>query len=80
MTLRPLFAPIVVLAAFPLIAAGLPKKGEPRSASRLSDRAGRSTPNRRSSLSNSADLKFEVLPETEQLKGVATLAFTARRR
>ena len=77
MTLRPLFIPIIVLSAFPALAAGLPKKGEPAISVQTQRSGGPIDPEQAKLAFDSADLKVEVLPETEQLKGVATLVFTA---
>ena len=83
MLLRFLLAPTLLLAAFPLptsslIAAGLPKKGEPAISVQTQRSGGPIDPEQAKLAFDSADLKFEVLPETEQLKGVATLVFTAK--
>ena len=59
-------------------AADLPKKGEPP-LTRLTMLSGGVRPAEQLALQfDAADLRFEVLPQTEQLNGVATLSFTAR--
>jgi len=75
MLARSLFA----LAALSLTGASeLPKKGEPAISAQTQRSGGPIDPDQARLSFDSADLKFEVLPETEQLKGVATLVFTAR--
>jgi len=78
MFLRSLFASGLVLAAFPLAAASLPKKGEPAISVQTQRSGGPIDPDQARLAFDSADLKFEILPETERLKGVATLVFTAK--
>lgn len=66
-------------AALALPAANLPKKGEPAITAQTQKSGGPRDPDQLALQFDAADLAFEVLPETEQLKGVATLAFTAKR-
>jgi len=61
-----------------LAAAPLPKKGEPAITAQTQRSGGVLTPEQTALTFDSADLAFEVLPETESLNGVATLVFTAR--
>ena len=61
-----------------LAAAPLPKKGEPAITAQTQRSGGVLTPEQTALRFDSADLAFEVLPETESLNGVATLAFTAK--
>ncbi len=59
-------------------AAPLPKKGEPAITAQTQRSGGVLTPEQTALRFDSADLAFEVLPETESLNGVATLTFTAK--
>jgi len=59
-------------------AAPLPKKGEPAITAQTQRSGGVLTPEQTALQFDSADLAFEVLPETESLNGVATLTFTAK--
>ncbi|QCB43398.1 M1 family peptidase [Sphingomonas sp. PAMC26645] len=61
-----------------LAAAPLPKKGEPVITAQTQRSGGVLTPEQTALQFDSADLAFEVLPETESLNGVATLVFTAK--
>lgn len=61
-----------------LAAAPLPKKGEPAITAQTQRSGGVLTPEQTALTLDSADLAFEVLPETESLNGVATLVFTAK--
>ena len=61
-----------------LTAATLPKKGEPAITPQTEKSGGVIDPEQAKLAFDSADLAFEVLPETETLRGVATLSFTAR--
>ncbi len=61
-----------------LAAAPLPKKGEPTITAQTQRSGGVLTPEQTALQFDSADLAFEVLPETESLNGVATLVFTAK--
>ncbi|MEG3172630.1 M1 family metallopeptidase [Sphingomonas sp. ZB1N12] len=61
-----------------LAAAPLPKKGEPAITAQTQRSGGVLTPEQTALRFDSADLAFEVLPETESLNGVATLVFTAK--
>ncbi len=69
----------VTLPALALLAATpLPKKGEP-AITELTKTSGGIRPAEQLALRfDSADLSFEVLPDTETLNGVATLSFTAK--
>ncbi len=68
---------IVPLALLALTAADLPKKGEP-ALTPLTMRSGGERPAEQLQLRfDAADLRFEVLPDIEQLRGDATLIFTA---
>ena len=60
-----------------LAAAPLPKKGEPTLTAQTQRSGGVLTPEQTALRFDSADLAFEVLPDTQSLTGVATLAFTA---
>ena len=59
-------------------AAPLPKKGEPAITAQTQRSGGVLTPEQTALRFDSADLAFEVLPETESLNGVAKLTFTAK--
>ncbi|PZO74869.1 MAG: peptidase M1 [Sphingomonas taxi] len=61
-----------------LAAAPLPKKGEPAITAQTQRSGGVLTPEQTALRFDSADLAFEVLPETESLNGVATLVFIAK--
>jgi aminopeptidase N len=61
-----------------LAAAPLPKKGEPAITAQTQRSGGVLTPEQTALQFDSADLAFEVLPQTESLNGVATLVFTAK--
>jgi aminopeptidase N len=61
-----------------LAAAPLPKKGEPAITAQTQRSGGVLTPEQTALRFDSADLAFEVLPETESLNGVATLVFTGK--
>jgi len=61
-----------------LAAAPLPKKGEPAITAQTQRSGGVLTPEQTALRFDSADLAFEVLPETESLNGIATLVFTAK--
>jgi aminopeptidase N len=61
-----------------LAAAPLPRKGEPAITAQTQRSGGVLTPEQTALRFDSADLAFEVLPETESLNGVATLVFTAK--
>ena len=66
------------LAALTLTAATLPKKGEPPITAQTQKTGGPIDPDQAKLRFDAADLAFEVLPETETLRGVATLSFTAK--
>ncbi|MES3109584.1 M1 family metallopeptidase [Sphingomonas aurantiaca] len=61
-----------------LAAAPLPKKGEPAITAQTQRSGGVLTAEQTALTFDSADLAFEVLPESESLNGVATLVFTAK--
>ncbi|HXH17285.1 MAG TPA: M1 family metallopeptidase [Sphingomonas sp.] len=61
-----------------LAATPLPKKGEPAITAQTQRSGGVLTPEQTALRFDSADLAFEVLPETESLNGIATLVFTAK--
>ncbi len=69
---------LVASATALLAAAPLPKKGEPAITAQTQRSGGVLTPEQTALRFDSADLAFEVLPETESLTGVATLVFTAK--
>ena len=70
---------MIALALFALAATGpLPKKGEPAITALTQQSGGPIDPDQAKLTFNSADLSFEVLPDTETLNGVATLVFTAK--
>jgi len=70
---------LLVISALGLLAAApLPKKGEP-AITALTQTSGGIRPAEQLALRfDSADLTFEVLPDTETLNGVAALGFTAK--
>lgn len=59
-------------------AAPLPKKGEPAITAQTQRSGGVLTADQTALTFESADLAFEVLPDTESLNGVATLIFVAK--
>ena len=59
-------------------ATTLPKKGEPAITAQTARSGGVIDPDQAKLGFDAADLSFEVLPETETLRGVATLSFTAK--
>jgi len=68
-----------LLAAALLTAAGpVPKKGEPPITALTQTSGGVRPPEQLALQFDSADLQFEVLPETQTLNGIATLIFTTR--
>ena len=70
---------LACLAALALTAASpLPKKGEPAITEQTQKSGGERPAEQRALQFDSADLSFEVLPDTEQLSGIATLGFTAK--
>lgn len=75
MTIRLLFAASTLAL---LAAAPLPKKGEPPITAQTQRSGGILTAEQTALTFESADLAFEVLPETESLNGVATLTFVAK--
>ena len=69
----------MILLAFALATADtLPKKGEPPITAQTQRSGGPIDPDQAKLAFDRADLAFEVLPDTETLNGIATLAFTAR--
>lgn len=68
----------VLLACLSLTAATLPKKGEPPITAQTQKSGGAIDPDQAKLTFASADLAFEVLPETQTLRGIATLDFAAR--
>ena len=71
-------ASLVALIAGPAAGQTLPKKGEPAISKQTQKSGGVIDADQAKLQFDTADLKFEVLPETQTLKGVATLAFTAK--
>lgn len=71
-----MFALALVAAILP--AASLPGKGEPPLTEQTMNSGGVRPPEQRAMAFDSADLAFEVLPDTHVLTGIATLAFTAK--
>ncbi|WP_308814441.1 M1 family metallopeptidase [Sphingomonas sp. GV3] len=71
---------LLAISALALVAAapGLPKKGEPPITEQTQKSGGERPPEQMALRFDTADLSFEVLPETETLNGVATLGFTAK--
>jgi aminopeptidase N len=71
--------PVLALAALSLTAAiDLPKKGEPAITEQTQRSGGIIDPDQAKLKFDHADLKFEVLPVTQELRGLATLTFTAK--
>ncbi|MFA6115745.1 MAG: M1 family metallopeptidase [Sphingomonas sp.] len=71
--------PVLALAALSLTAAiDLPKKGEPAITEQTQRSGGVIDPDQAKLKFDHADLKFEVLPVTQELRGLATLTFTAK--
>ena len=68
----------LLLCCLALTAAGLPKKGEPRLTEQTKKSGGPIDSDQARLAFDAADLSFEVLPETETLRGVATLSFSAK--
>ena len=73
----PLLIPLAFFSAA-LAAAPLPKKGEPPLTEQTMRSGGVIDADQAKLTFVSADLAFEVLPETERLEGVATLVFTTK--
>jgi aminopeptidase N len=69
---------LLTLSLMGLTAATLPKKGEPPLTAQTRKSGGPIDPDQAKLGFDVADLAFEVLPETETLRGVATLSFTAK--
>lgn len=74
--MSPRLLPFLPLLAL-LCAGQLPKQGEPAITAQTQKSGGPLTPEQAALRFDHADLRFEVLPQTEQLRGVATLSFTA---
>ncbi|WP_404369773.1 M1 family metallopeptidase [Sphingomonas sp. MMS24-J45] len=68
---------LATVALLALIAAGLPEKGKPPLTPQTQKSGGPIDPDQARLRFDAADLAFEVLPDTETLRGVATLSFTA---
>ena len=68
----------LTLVALAAATGPLPKKGEPPITALTQRSGGVIDPEEAKLTFDSADLSFEVLPDTETLNGVATLVFTAR--
>lgn len=66
------------LFAPPLGASTLPGKGEPPITAQTDRSGGPIDPDEAKLGFDAADLRFEVLPDTQTLNGVATLSFTAK--
>lgn len=75
---RLLLAGSMLALATGAAAQKLPKKGEPPLTAQTQRSGGPVDPDQAKLQFDVADLKFEVLPETETLNGVATLSFTAK--
>jgi len=74
-----LLKPVLALAAMSLTTAGsLPKKGEPAITEQTQRSGGVIDPDQAKLKFDHADLKFEVLPATQELRGLATLTFAAK--
>ncbi|MBI0474464.1 M1 family peptidase [Sphingomonas sp. MA1305] len=71
---------LLAASALALVAAApeLPKKGEPPITEQTQKSGGVRPPEQMALQFDTADLSFEVLPDTETLNGVATLGFTAK--
>ena len=69
-----LLAPVLLAGAAPLS-----KKGEPPITAQTQKSGGARAPEQLAVRFDTADLQFEVLPATQQLRGVATLTFTVLR-
>ncbi|WP_242182132.1 M1 family metallopeptidase [Sphingomonas sp. CARO-RG-8B-R24-01] len=67
-----------LLACVSLTAATLPRKGEPPITAQTQKSGGPIDPDQAKLTFAAADLSFEVLPETQTLRGIATLDFAAR--
>jgi aminopeptidase N len=78
---RRIGAAMLGISALLTVAAGaadLPKKGEPPLTAQTQRSGGPIDPDQAKLQFDSADLSFEVLPDTEQLRGLARLVFTAK--
>ncbi|MDB5711694.1 MAG: peptidase [Sphingomonas bacterium] len=69
---------LLMPALLALTAATLPGKGEPPITPQTARSGGPIDPDQAKLRFDAADLRFEVLPETETLNGTAILSFTAR--
>jgi len=69
---------LLVPALLALTAASLPGKGEPAITPQTARSGGPIDPDQAKLTFDAADLRFEVLPETETLNGTAILSFTAK--
>lgn len=79
MVRKPALLPILILCALtPATAADLPKKGEPPISEQTQRSGGVIDPDQAGLRFDHADLQIEVLPTTQQLRGIATLTFTAK--
>ncbi|WP_010164292.1 M1 family metallopeptidase [Sphingomonas sp. PAMC 26617] len=68
----------LLLAGLSLTAAALPQKGEPPITAQTQKSGGAIDPDQAKLTFAAADLAFEILPETQSLRGIATLDFAAR--
>lgn len=66
------------LVCLALTGASLPKKGEPPLTAQTQKSGGPIDSDQAKVRFDAADLAFEVLPETQTLRGIATLSFTAK--
>jgi aminopeptidase N len=80
LTTTPIVRALLGSACFAALTAqtGLPRKGEPAITAQTQRSGGPIDPDQAKLQFDVADLKFEVLPDTETLNGVATLSFTAK--
>ncbi len=69
---------LLVPALLALTAASLPGRGEPAITPQTARSGGPIDPDQAKLTFDAADLRFEVLPETETLNGTAILSFTAK--
>ena len=68
---------VTLLLPLLALAADLPKKGEPALTALTMRSGGERPPEQLALRFDAVDLAIEVLPDTERLRGVATLSFTA---
>jgi aminopeptidase N len=79
MSLKPAPRLIIAFAALSLTtAAGFPKKGEPPITEQTQRSGGVIDADQAKLKFDHADLKFEMLPASQELRGLATLTFTAK--